>query len=51
VILVYLRGDIVGIYAQKKLDELDEELETQDWEEFIKKIKYYKINYSLICDI
>jgi len=29
----------VGIYAQKKLDELDEELGTQDWKEFIKEIK------------
>ena len=29
----------MGIYAQKKLDELDEELGTQDWKEFIKEIK------------
>ncbi len=29
-ILACLRRDIVGIYAQKKLDELDEELGTQD---------------------
>ena len=29
----------MGIYAQKKLDELDEELGTQDWEDFIKEIK------------
>ena len=39
VILACLRGSIVGIYAQRKLDELDEELKTQDWEEFVKKIK------------
>ena len=39
VILAYLRGDIVGIYAQRKLDELDEETETQDWKEFVQKIK------------
>jgi len=38
-ILAYLRGGIAGIYAQKKLNELDEELETQDWEEFVKEIK------------
>ena len=38
-ILAHLRGGIVGIYAQKKLDELDEELETQDWGNFIKEIK------------
>jgi len=29
----------VGIYAQKKLDELDEELETQDWDNFVKELK------------
>jgi len=38
-ILAHLRGGIVGIYAQKKLDELDEELETQDWDNFVKEIK------------
>ena len=38
-ILARLRGDIAGIYTQKKLDELDEELRTQDWEDFIKEIK------------
>ena len=39
VILAHSRGGVVGIYAQKKLDELDEELGTQDWDDFIKKIK------------
>ena len=29
----------MGIYVQKKLDELDKELETQDWDDFIKEIK------------
>ena len=29
----------MGIYAQRKLDELDEELRTQDWKEFIKEMK------------
>jgi len=38
-ILAHLRGGVVGIYAQRKLDKLDKELRTQDWEEFIKKIK------------
>ena len=28
VILIYLREDVVGIYVQKKVDELDEELKT-----------------------
>jgi len=38
-ILAHLRGGVADIYAQRKLDELDEELETQDWEEFVKEIK------------
>jgi len=38
-ILAHLRGGVVGIYAQKKLDELDKELETQDWDNFVKEIK------------
>jgi len=29
----------VGIYAQKKLDELDEDNYTQDWDAFVKEIK------------
>jgi len=29
----------VGIYAQKKLDKLDEELGTQDWDDFVKEVK------------
>jgi len=38
-ILARLRGGVAGIYAQKKLDELDKELGTQDWEDFVKEIK------------
>ena len=38
-ILACLREDIAGIYAQRKLDKLDKELKTQDWEDFIKEIK------------
>jgi len=38
-ILACLRGDVVRIYVQKKLDELDEEFGIQDWKEFVKKIK------------
>ena len=39
VILAHLRGGVAGIYAQKKLDELDKELGTQDWNKFVKEIK------------
>jgi len=38
-ILAHLRGGVASIYAQKKLNELDKELEIQDWEEFVKEIK------------
>jgi len=38
-ILARLRGGVVGIYAQKKLNELDEELGTQDWDDFVKELK------------
>ena len=39
VILACLREDVVDIYAQRKLDELDKELETQNWDKFVKEIK------------
>jgi len=35
VILARLRGGVAGIYAQRKLNELNKETETQDWEEFV----------------
>ena len=38
-ILACLRGGVAGIYAQKKLDELDEDNDTQDWDEFVKELK------------
>ena len=34
-ILACLRGDVAGIYTQRKLNELDEETRIQDWEEFV----------------
>ena len=39
VILAYLRGGVVGIYVQQKLNELDKELEIQDWNNFVKELK------------
>ena len=39
VILAHLRRGVAGIYTQKKLDELDKELGTQDWDNFVKEIK------------
>ena len=38
-ILACLRGGVAGIYTQKKLNKLDKELGTQDWDDFVKKIK------------
>ena len=50
VILARLRGDVVGIYVQKKLDELDEDNDTQDWDDFIKEIKTTFSNKSKAAD-
>ena len=38
-ILAHLRGDVASIYIQKKLNGLDKETGTQDWEEFVQEIK------------
>ena len=38
-ILAHLREGVVGIYTQRKLNELDEELRTQNQEDFVKEIK------------
>ena len=35
VILAHLREGIVGIYVQKKLNELDEDNNIQNWDEFV----------------
>ena len=44
------RGGIAGIYAQKKLDKLDKELGTQDWDNFVKKIKITFSNKTKVAD-
>ena len=38
-ILAYLRRGVARIYTQKKLNKLDEEIGTQNWDDFIKEIK------------
>jgi len=50
VILARLRGGVAGIYVQKKLNELDKELGTQDWDEFVKEIKTTFSNKSKAAD-
>jgi len=34
-ILAHLREGVAGIYAQRKLDELNKETGTQDWKDFV----------------
>ena len=47
-ILAHLRGGVAGIYAQKKLNELDKD--TQDWNDFVKEIKTMFSNKSKAAD-
>jgi len=44
--LAYLRRGIASIYAQKKLDKLKGETDTQDWNEFVREIKITFSNKS-----
>ena len=50
VILARLRGGVAGIYAQKKLNEFDEDNDTQDWDEFVKEFKTTFSNKSKVAD-
>ena len=49
-ILACLRGGVAEIYAQKKLDELDKELGTQDQDNFVKEIKTTFSNKMKVAD-
>ena len=49
-ILAHLRGGVVEIYAQKKLKELNEDNDTQDWDDFVKEIKNTFSNKSKAAD-
>ena len=50
VILACLRGGVAGIYVQWKLNELDKELRTQDWDDFVKEIKTTFSNKTKAAD-
>ena len=50
-ILACLRGGVADIYTQRKLDELDEELGTQDWEDFVKEIKTIFSDKTKVADV
>jgi len=49
-ILACLRGGVAGIYAQRKLNELNEELGTQDWDDFVKELKTTFSNKTKVAD-
>ena len=49
-VLAWLRGGIAGIYMQKKINELEDEEDTQDWEKFVKEIKIAFSNKSKVVD-
>ena len=49
-ILAYLREGVVGMHAQRKLDKLDEKLEIQNWDKFIKKLKIIFSNKTKVAD-
>ena len=50
VVLAQLREDIKRIYAQKKIDQMKEEDNTQDWNKFVKEVKTAFSNKSKTVD-
>jgi len=50
-VLAQLRGDIAGIYVQKKINELEDIEDIQDWKEFVKEIKIAFSDKSRTADI
>ena len=50
-ILACLREGIAGIYIQRKLNELDKETRTQNWEEFVQEIKTIFSDKTKAADI
>ena len=50
-VLAQLRGSIAEIYAQKKIDELEDTNDTQSWEEFVEEIKTAFSNKSKAADV
>ena len=49
-ILACLRRGVADIYTQRKLDKLNEEQGTQDWEDFVKEIKTTFSNRTKVVD-
>jgi len=49
-ILARLRGGVVGIYAQQKLNKLDKELGIQNWDDFVKELKMTFSDKTKVAD-
>ena len=49
-ILARLRGGVVGIYTQKKLDEIDKDNDIQSWDNFVQEIKNIFIDKMKAAD-
>jgi len=49
-VLAQLREGVAGIYAQKKIDELEDTEDTQSWEEFVEEIKTASSDKSKAAD-
>ena len=48
--LAQLRGDIAGIYVQKKINKLKDIEDFQNWNEFVKEIKTAFSNKNKTAD-
>jgi len=49
-IVAQLRGDTAGIYVQKKIDQIENYDNIQDWKKFIEEIKTMFSNKSKTAD-
>jgi len=49
-ILALLKMGVAGIYTQKKVNELDKETGTQDWDKFVSEIKMIFSNRTKVAD-
>ena len=50
-IISHLEGSVVGIYAQKKLDQIEDKEDIQNWKDFIREIKIIFSDKSKTADI
>jgi len=50
-VLARLRGGTAEIYAQKKINKLEDTEDIQDWEEFVKEIKTAFSDKSKAADV